>query len=54
MLYHWQIHKNENKSIQRIIFYTKHRGLNVPEDGIECESFTVIYIDSLLVYNKYW
>ena len=31
------------------------RGLNVPEDHIECESFTVISIDSLLVYdNKYY
>ena len=28
------------------------RDLNVPEDDIECEFFTVIYIDSLLVYNK--
>ena len=26
--------------------------MNVPEDDIECESFTVISIDSLLVYNK--
>ena len=35
--------------------YTNFRGLNVPEDGIECESFTVISIDSLLVYeNKYY
>ena len=25
-------------------------GLNVPEDNIECESFTVISIDLLLVY----
>ena len=34
--------------------YTKSRGLNVPEDDIECESFTVISIDSLVVYeNKY-
>ena len=32
--------------------YTNFRGLNVPEDDIECESFTVISIDSLLVYNK--
>ena len=24
----------------------------MPEDDIECESFTVISIDSLLVYNK--
>ena len=29
--------------------------LNVPEDGIKCESFTVIYIHSLLVYeSKYF
>ena len=35
--------------------YTNFRGLNVPEDDIECESFTVISIDSLLVYdNKYY
>ena len=27
----------------------------MPEDDIGCESFTVISIDSLLVYeNKYW
>ena len=30
-------------------------GLHVPEDDIECESFTVISIDSLLAYkNKYY
>ena len=27
--------------------YTNSRSLNVPEDGIECESFTVICINSL-------
>ena len=32
--------------------FTKFRGLNVPEDNIECESFTVISIDTLLVYEK--
>ena len=32
--------------------YTNFRGLNVPEDDIECESFAVISIDSLLVYDK--
>ena len=32
--------------------YTNFRALNVPEDDIECESFTVISIDSLLVYDK--
>ena len=32
--------------------YRNFRGLNVPEDDIECESFAVISIDSLLVYGK--
>ena len=31
--------------------YTNFRDLNLPEDDIECESFTVISIDSLLVYD---
>ena len=31
------------------------RGLNVPQEDIECESFKFIFIDSLLVYeNKYY
>ena len=30
--------------------YTNFRGLNLPEDGIECESFTIISIDSFLFY----
>ena len=35
--------------------YTNFHGLNVPEDDIECESFTVISIDFLPVYkNKYY
>ena len=29
--------------------HTNFRGLNVPEDDIECESFTVISIDYLLI-----
>ena len=34
---------------------TNFHGLNVPEDGIECDFFTVISIDSLLIYeNKYY
>ena len=34
---------------------TNFRDLNVPEDGVECESFTIISIDSVLVYeNKYY
>ena len=35
--------------------YTNFRGLNVPEDDIECESFAITSIDSLLVHeNKYY
>ena len=35
--------------------YTNFRGSNLPEYDIECESFTVISIDSLPVYNnKYY
>ena len=34
---------------------TNFRGLNVSENGVECESCTVISIDSLLVYeNRYY
>ena len=29
--------------------YTNFRGLNVPEDDIECESFTIISVDSLFI-----
>ena len=32
--------------------YTTLRGSNVPEDDIECESFTFNWIDSLLVYEN--
>ena len=32
--------------------YTNIRGLNVPEDGVKCEYFTIISIDALLVYEK--
>ena len=36
-------------------FYTKFHGLNVPEDDIECESFTVIPVVSCIVSkNKYY
>ena len=35
--------------------YTNFRELNVPEDGVKSESFTIISIDTLLVYeNKYY
>ena len=32
--------------------YTNFLDLNVPEDDIEYESFIVIYINYLLVYDK--
>ena len=32
-------------------FYTNFRGLNVPENGVECKSFPDISIDSLLIYE---
>ena len=32
--------------------YTNFRGINVPEDDIECESFTIIFIDSLLIHEN--
>ena len=35
--------------------YTNFRGLNVPGDNTECESFTVLFVDSLLVHDmKYY
>ena len=35
--------------------YTNFCSLNMPKDGMQCESFTAISIDSLLVYeNKYY
>ena len=35
--------------------YINFRSLNVPKDGIECESFIIISIYSLLVYeNKFY
>ena len=38
-----------------ITFILTFVSLNVPEDDIKCESFTVISIDSLLAYeNKYY
>ena len=33
-------------------FYCIFRGLCVPKDGVECESFTLISIDSLLVQEN--
>ena len=48
----------DNRSIKTKIrtygdkVYTNFLHSNLPEDGVECESFTVISIDSLLVYDK--
>ena len=32
--------------------YTNFLGFNVAEDDIECEPFTIIFVDSLLIYCK--
>ena len=29
--------------------YTKFCGLDIPEDGVECECFTIIFINSLFI-----
>ena len=35
--------------------YTNFYSLHLPEDGVQCESFTIISTDSLLAYeNKYF
>ena len=48
-IYIKKIRMHDNK------IYTNVRGLNVPEDDIEWQYFTVISINSLLVYeNKYY
>ena len=44
----------ERKYIRRYV-YTNFYGLNVPGDGVESASFTIISIDSLVMYeNKYY
>ena len=53
------IYDNRYIKTKKIIYddkvFTIFRGLNVPEDGVECEFFTIISIDSLLVYeSKYY
>ena len=36
-------------------FCTNFRDINVPEDDVECKSFTVTSIDSLFIHqNKYY
>ena len=46
-------HKDDEKLLEKYIaIWTKFDILNVPEDDIECASFTVISIDSLFVYKK--
>ena len=53
-LYHDRYIKNKIRTYGSNI-YTNFCDLNVSEDDIECDSFTVIYIDSLVVYNhKYY
>ena len=43
-----------DKYIRSLVLTMSKRGLNVPENDIECEYFTVISVDYSLVYeNKY-
>ena len=46
--YDGKICKNQKKNYVDK-FFTNFHGLNVPHDDIECKSFTVISIDSLLL-----
>ena len=32
--------------------YINFHGLNVPKDGVECESVTIVSIDTLFNYKK--
>ena len=45
--------KNKKTTNSEKVF-TNFRGLNVLEDDMKYESFTVISIDSLLVYDSYY
>ena len=40
-----------DKDIRLLVLIMPKRGLNVPENDIDCEFFTVISIDYLLVYE---
>ena len=42
--------KTKIKTYSNKVYINLH-GLNVAENGVECESFTVISIESLLVYD---
>ena len=54
MLYHDKYIKTKVRAHREKV-YISFRGLNVPQDDVECESFTDISIDSLLVYkSKYY
>ena len=47
--------KNLDKRVHADKVYSNFLGLTVPRDGVECEYFTVISIDSLIFYdNKYY
>ena len=48
----WQIYIKTKIRAHGDKSYNNFCGLNVSEDNIECQFCTVIYLDSLLVYNK--
>ena len=46
----------KNKRRKKLIkFFTNFHALDVPEYGIECQHYAIVFINSLLVYeNKYY
>ena len=57
MLYQYMMRYKWKTKVRTYIYdvYTNIRGLNVPENDLECKFFTAISIGSLLLYlNKYY
>ena len=52
MLYHDDIYIKTKLKTYGDKMYTNFSSLNVPEDGVECDSFTILSIHSLLVYES--
>ena len=52
MLYHDDIFIKAKLKTYGDKMYTNFSSLNVPEDGVECDSFAALSIHSLLVYES--
>lgn len=50
-LFQTNIKDLQNHELNTLLVYTNFRGLDVAEDGVKCECFTMISISSLLVYE---